>query len=309
MRSVYLGTPEAAIPALESLAAVSAVTAVLTQPDRPKGRSKTPTPPPVKIAAEALGFRVLQPETSREIAPILNDLGPFDVAVVVAYGMLIRPDALAVPRRGFVNLHFSVLPRWRGAAPVQRALEAGDDRTGVTLMQLDEGLDTGPILSALSPPVSDPAETSGEVLERLAVASGHMLTAALADHVEGRLVPLPQDEAAGDACRQDHLGGAEVGTGRIRASRRRQDPRPEPESGSPCASGGRAVQDPPSPRERFPESGTWHRRDVDRRRECAVGPNPGCQTSELMEVQPAGKQRMPGAEWARGRHGHLGVLT
>ena len=150
MRAVFLGTPEAAVPSLTALARVADVATVITQPDRPKGRSKRPMPPPVKQQAAELGIPVEQPATSRDIGPIMSGLGPIDVAVIVAFGMLIRPEALDLPAMGFVNVHFSILPRWRGAAPVQRAIEAGDPRTGITLMRLDEGLDTGPVYSVRS---------------------------------------------------------------------------------------------------------------------------------------------------------------
>lgn len=307
MRSVFLGTPEAAVPALGALVEISDVRAVLTQPDRPKGRSRTPTPPPVGEAAAALGLDVHQPGSSREIGPILEALGPVDVAVVVAYGMLIRSDALDVPRRGFVNLHFSVLPRWRGAAPVQRAIEAGDPRTGVTLMQLDEGLDTGPILSTLSTGFR-PAETAGEVLARLARAGGRLLGSRLADHVGGRIVPVPQDgslathaaKISSEERRLDLTDPAERVVGKILAL--------SPSPGAHAMVDGerfkilraRVSSEPTGDRGVGEMWITGDGNLLARLPDAAV---------ELMDVQPAGKKPMAGAVWARGRHGRLGDLT
>jgi methionyl-tRNA formyltransferase len=180
---------------LRALISVAEIEAVITRPDRPKGRSGSVSPPPVKEAALGAGLTVFQPPTTAELSVLLLDLPPVDVAVVVAFGMLIRPDALAVPGAGFVNVHFSVLPRWRGAAPVQRAIMAGDARTGVTLMRLDAGLDTGPILSTLTTAVA-PDEDTPALTRRLAEAGGTLLAEVLSDIVEGRVVAVPQDERA-----------------------------------------------------------------------------------------------------------------
>jgi methionyl-tRNA formyltransferase len=195
VRALFLGTPDAAVPALRALISVAEIEAVITRPDRPKGRSGSVSPPPVKEAALGAGLTVFQPPTTTELSVLLLDLPPVDVAVVVAFGMLIRPDALAVPGAGFVNVHFSVLPRWRGAAPVQRAIMAGDARTGVTLMRLDAGLDTGPILSTLTTAVA-PDEDTPALTRRLAEAGGTLLAEVLSDIVEGRVVAVPQDERA-----------------------------------------------------------------------------------------------------------------
>ncbi|MEX1044147.1 MAG: formyltransferase family protein, partial [Acidimicrobiia bacterium] len=122
MKAVFLGTPEAAVPALTALSQTATVEVVVTRPDRPRGRSGRPQPSAVKVAAESMGLRVAQPETSSELKDVLDTVGGFDIALVVAFGMLISPSALALAPNRFVNLHFSILPRWRGAAPVQRAL-------------------------------------------------------------------------------------------------------------------------------------------------------------------------------------------
>lgn len=307
MRTVFLGTPEAAVPSLGALASISEVLAVFTQPDRPRGRSRTPQPTPVKIAADELGLAVHQPTGSAEIAPLLERLGAIDVAVVVAYGMLIRPEALAVPRRGFVNLHFSLLPRWRGAAPVQRAIEARDPRTGVTLMQLDEGLDTGPTLVTVSTALS-PHETAGEVLDRLSITGADVLGSSLAGHVEGRIVALPQrgEDAthaakvtSGERALDLSAAGVEV-VAKIHAL----SPGP----------GAHAFLD--GDRFKVLRARLGAPVGSDRRiGELWQGPDGslcvrvGDSDLELIEVQPAGKRAMAGAEWARGRQGSLGSLT
>lgn len=192
-RLVFLGTPEASVPTLERLAAEHEVVAVLTNPDRPKGRSGRPQPPPVKVAAEQLGVPVLQPRGHRERLSALQSIGPLDVGVVVAYGAIIDSAALSVPRLGYLNVHFSLLPRWRGAAPVARALMAGDSMTGVTIMKLDEGMDTGPILTAQVVDIAR-EENAGELTRRLAILGSRLLTGTLNSYVDGTLTPVPQKE-------------------------------------------------------------------------------------------------------------------
>ncbi|HUU61982.1 MAG TPA: formyltransferase family protein, partial [Acidimicrobiia bacterium] len=143
MKAVFYGTPAEAVPSLEALAAMADVVLVTTRPDRSRGRSGRPQAPPVKEAALALGLPLAQPERAAHDLERLRSLAP-EVAVVVAYGQLLPAALLAVPAAGFLNVHFSLLPRWRGASPVVRTLLAGDPVTGVTLMVLDEGMDTGP---------------------------------------------------------------------------------------------------------------------------------------------------------------------
>ena len=179
MRIAFLGTPEVAVPSLDALVAAEdiEVVVVLCNPDRPKGRSRTPVPPPVKVAAEQHGIEVWQPAKPREV------LAPFralevDACAVVAYGALLPADVLAAGGAGFVNLHFSLLPRWRGAAPVQHALRAGDPTTGVTTFVLDEGMDTGPVLRRVEVPIA-PDESAGALLARLAELGAPVLVASL----------------------------------------------------------------------------------------------------------------------------------
>jgi methionyl-tRNA formyltransferase len=194
LRVAFLGTPDAAVPSLRALAAIADVPIVITQPDRPQGRSKRPQPPPVRVVADELGLAVAQPERSVEISSMLAAAGPLDAAVLVAFGQLIRPDALAVPRRGFLNVHFSILPRWRGAAPVQRAIMAGDRRLGVTVMVLEAGLDTGPTVATWSTGLGA-LESGGSVLARLSVGGAALMARVLEPYVHGRLAAITQPGA------------------------------------------------------------------------------------------------------------------
>ncbi|HSM44083.1 MAG TPA: methionyl-tRNA formyltransferase, partial [Acidimicrobiia bacterium] len=166
-RVVFLGTPGAAVPTLETLIAEHEVGLVVTQPDRPQGRSSKPVPPPVKVSASAHDIGVAQPQTREELARVIGHHAPFDVGIVVAYGRILRPEVLELPGNGMLNVHFSLLPRWRGAAPVARALMAGDEMTGVTIIKLDEGLDTGPVLTAQAIDISK-SDNAGELTDRLA---------------------------------------------------------------------------------------------------------------------------------------------
>ncbi|KGM08323.1 methionyl-tRNA formyltransferase, partial [Cellulomonas bogoriensis 69B4 = DSM 16987] len=168
------------------------VVAVLTRPDAPSGRGRRPRPSPVKERAVALGLPVLEPASLRtpEAVTLVQDLRP-DCVPVVAYGALVPRDLLDVPTHGWVNLHFSVLPAWRGAAPVQHALMAGDEVTGATTFRIDEGLDTGPVLGSLTETVRA-RDTAGDLLQRLAVAGADLLTATVDGLADDRLVPVPQ---------------------------------------------------------------------------------------------------------------------
>lgn len=196
MRTVFFGTPEWAVPSLRSLLASDVeVAAVVTNPDRPAGRGMKLQPSPVKRVAVEAGLRVLQPSSARgpELAEALAALAP-DVAVVVAYGRILPGALLEIPPLGFVNVHFSVLPAYRGAAPVQRAVMDGLGETGVSIMALTEGMDEGPVLATETTPIG-PDETAGEVGDRLAEIGARLLVASLAAYGAGELRPVPQDDA------------------------------------------------------------------------------------------------------------------
>lgn len=196
MNVVFFGTPEPASVALAALLdSTHDVAAVVTQPDRPKGRSGRPVPSPVKERALEAGLAVLQPASPRDagFAEELARIAP-DVCAVVAYGHILPPEVLAVPPRGFVNVHFSLLPRYRGAAPVQRAVMAGETETGVTTFLLEPTLDTGPILSVAPEPIA-PDDTSATLMGRLAAAGARLLIETLDAMEAGTLHPLSQDPA------------------------------------------------------------------------------------------------------------------
>lgn len=194
MKTLFFGTPETAVPFLRLLAERTEVLAVVSQPDRPSGRGLETAPTPVKKAALELGLKVLQPNKPSEIAAELKALGA-DLAVVVAYGRLLRRDALDATRLGFMNAHFSLLPRYRGAAPVQWSLVRGEKKTGVTLFWLDEGMDTGPVQATLETGIG-PDEDAGGLLARLTELGVGLLAATLTDLEAGKVKRLPQ---AGEA--------------------------------------------------------------------------------------------------------------
>ncbi len=196
MRIVFAGTPEfAAVPLRALLDAAWPVTAVYTQPDRPAGRGRKLTASPVKQLAQAHALPVYQPASLRDpdAQAQLAALRP-DLLIVIAYGLILPPAVLSIPSLACVNLHASMLPRWRGAAPIQRAIEAGDTRTGLCLMQMDAGLDTGPVLAQASWPI-DAQCSAGELHDALAALGAERLPVWLTALQAGELQPKPQDEA------------------------------------------------------------------------------------------------------------------
>ena len=195
MRIVFAGTPAFAVPSLRAAHAHGEVVAVYTQPDRPAGRGRGMTPSPVKLDAVLRGIPVLQPETlkSKPMQEALRQLAP-DVLVVVAYGLILPRAVLEIPSYGCWNVHASLLPRWRGAAPIQRAIEAGDERTGVCLMQMEAGLDTGPVMLSQETPIGA-EETGGQLHDRLADLGASVLADGLGLLRAGlRPLPNPQPE-------------------------------------------------------------------------------------------------------------------
>jgi methionyl-tRNA formyltransferase len=193
LKVIFAGTPEFSVSALDALSAAGhEISLVLTQPDRPAGRGRKPTPSPVKQRALELGLEVAQPVSLRgpEMAAKFAALEP-DVMVVVAYGLIIPRPILAIPRLGCINIHASLLPRWRGAAPIQRAILAGDRETGVCIMQMDAGLDTGPVWSAESLAIEDD-DTGGSLHDKLTVLGGQALMHALPAIMAAKSGPAPQ---------------------------------------------------------------------------------------------------------------------
>jgi methionyl-tRNA formyltransferase len=197
MTIVFIGTPEFAVPSLRRLVADGHdVVAVVTQPDRATGRHRSRlTPPPVKEAALELGLTVLQPPTLRDPEAVaqLRALGP-EVLVVAAYGQILRPEVLAIPPRGALNVHASLLPKYRGASPIAAAILAGDGETGVSIMLMDAGMDTGPVLAMRSEAIS-PHDTTGSLTARLAELGSDLLGETLPRWLAGEIEPRPQDES------------------------------------------------------------------------------------------------------------------
>ena len=195
MNIIYMGTPDFAVPALKKLASSShTVSAVFTQPDKPRGRKMIMTPPDVKVCAQELGIPVYQPDSmkSREVLEIINKYNP-DVIVVAAYGKILPQAVLDTPKYGCVNIHGSLLPKYRGASPIQQAVLNGDKITGITTMLMDAGLDTGDVLMTSKTEIGE-NETSGELFDRLALLGGELILETLSALESGTAVPKKQDE-------------------------------------------------------------------------------------------------------------------
>jgi methionyl-tRNA formyltransferase len=195
IRIVFMGSPDFAVPILRRLARQYEIVGVVTQPDREAGRGRALKPPSVKLAALQLNLPVIQPEKIRapEAMAQLRLWAP-DLIVVAAFGQILRAEVLALPAHGSVNVHASLLPRWRGAAPIQAAIAAGDTETGVSIMKMDEGVDTGGVLSQRRIPV-EPEETGGSLSERLSKLAADLLSETLPAYLSGMLQPQPQDSA------------------------------------------------------------------------------------------------------------------
>jgi methionyl-tRNA formyltransferase len=292
VRVAYFGTPDDAVPPLRALVdAGHDVALVVTQPDRRRGRGTATTPSPVKVAAEELGLPVRTPDRARELVDELLALRA-DAGVVVAFGQLLPASVLTPARLGLLNLHFSLLPRWRGAAPVERAILAGDAETGVCVMALDEGMDTGPVYRHLATPIGE-HETAGELRARLVELGTPLLveTVALLPDLE----PIPQ---AGEAT---HAAKLEVDQFRLDWTRS-------------AAELDRVV------RAGNPRPGAWTELDGQRIKVLRSVPGdpadgePGDLSDDgvvmtgdgglrVLDVQPAGKGPMPVAAWLAGRRG------
>ena len=297
MRCVFAGTPSVAATSFAALLdSRHEVVAVLTRPDAPAGRGREVAASPVATLAREQGIEVLQPTTLRDpqVLGRLTAIAP-DVAPIVAYGLLVPRDALSIPTHGWVNLHFSVLPDWRGAAPVQHAIWRGDDVTGATTFALDEGMDTGPVFGTLTEPIAA-TDTAGDVLGRLAEAGSGLLLATLDAIESGAARPVPQ---TGDATLAPKIS---VDDARVRwtdpaAAIDRQVRACTPEPGAWTTAGQTrlgigpvrpASDEPPL----APGALRVGKRDV------LVGT--ATTPVRLGQVRPAGKREMPAADGARG---------
>jgi len=298
VRVVFFGTPDAAVPALRALVAAGhEVAFVVTQPDRRRGRGAELSPSPVKVAALELDVPVLTPDRAREVVDAVAGSGA-EVGVVVAFGQLLPPALLEAVPHGFVNVHFSLLPRWRGAAPVERALLAGDARTGVCIMALEAGLDTGPVYARGVVPIGA-HDTAGE-LEAKLVARGTELLVATLPAVPGTR-PDPQE---GEPTYADKLTVEEfeLDWDRPAAELARQIRAGNPRPGAWTTDHGSRVKEwrakPLSVPADEPPGTLFARTRV------ATGDG----ALELVEVQPEGKRAMPADAWVAGRRGATTAL-
>ncbi len=210
MKIVFFGTPEIAVPILETLAQIPDfdVISVITQPDRPVGRKRKITPPPIKISAKNLGINVLQPENKKELKELLKDTKA-DFFIVVAYGMIIPQNILDIPKYGSINIHYSLLPKYRGASPIQESLLRGDKETGVTLIKMDEELDHGPILFIKRIKIEDDDNLTTLSI-KLTTLSSQVLPLALEDIVEERLKPIEQPHDQATYCKKIKKSDGEI---------------------------------------------------------------------------------------------------
>jgi len=299
MRLVFAGTPEAAVPSLDALLASShQVVAVLTRPDAGSGRGRRTSASPVAVRAEAAGVDVLKPQRFADpgLLDRLRDLAP-DCCPVVAYGTLVPPAALTVPTRGWVNLHFSLLPAWRGAAPVQHAVLHGDEVTGASVFALEEGLDTGPVYGVMTEAVR-PRDTSGDLLGRLATAGAGLLVATLDGLERDELVGEPQPADGVSYAPKLTVESARVDWARPAFHVDRQVRACTPAPGAwTTVQGERLGLGPVELLEADSDLAAGQVRVG--RHEVLVGCGDG-QAARLGEVRPAGKRPMPADAWARG---------
>lgn len=299
MKLVFAGTPEVAVPALDALIASGRheVAAVVTRPDAPAGRGRRLVASPVAERAEEAGIEVLKPARPRdpEFQARLREIAP-DCCPVVAYGALIPKSAIEIPKHGWVNLHFSLLPAWRGAAPVQHAIMAGDEVTGASTFQIEEGLDSGPVYGILTEEIR-PTDTSGDLLTRLAFAGAGLLAATMDGIEDGTLRAVPQPADGISLAPKITVEDARI------------------DWTAPAMRADRVV------RGCTPSPGAWTVFRGERLKLISVGLVPdrtdlapgvlapaknnvyvgtGSHAVELLWVQPQGKKPMRGADWARG---------
>ncbi|GGK74357.1 methionyl-tRNA formyltransferase [Ornithinimicrobium pekingense] len=305
MKVVFAGTPDVARPSLEALLASShEVVGCLTRPDARAGRGRRSRPSPVREAAEAAGVPVLAPSRLRDdgVREQLEAWAP-DVCAVVAYGALVPPELLSLPRHGWVNLHFSLLPAWRGAAPVQHAVMAGDEVTGAVTFVLEEGLDTGPVLGRLTETVR-PRDTSGDLLGRLATAGAGLLVASFDALERGELVPEPQPAEGVSLAPKIEVEDARVDWTRPAFAVDRLVRGCTPAPGAWTTWRGERLKvlpvDPAPPADAAGDDLTALAPGelVAGRREVLVGT--GTAPVRLGKVQPHGKKVMAASDWARG---------
>jgi len=300
-----MGSPEFALPSLHAVHRCCDLRLVVCQPDRPAGRGRKLAPPATKEAALSLGLPVDQPTKMKDgrLAARLREL-ELDVVVVVAFGRILPPETLAAPRYGCINVHASALPRWRGAAPIQRAVLAGDRQIAVALMKMDEGLDTGPVYRMVHTPIGE-LETSGELFERLAVSGSEALEEFLAEFPE---VPAPQVQATEG---MTHAAMLRKSEGRVNWERRAVEIIDHIRGMDPWPSAVTSYED--QPLKLFGARRSEHARGDLLPGTVVAVDDGGMHVAALDralcvgEVQPAGKRRMPARAWATGRRVQAGA--
>lgn len=346
LRVLFAGTPETAVPVLRALlASHHTVVGVLTRPDAPVGRRRVLTPSPVAAAAEEAGLPVIRADRLRGPAgePAIDRIRALDadVAVVVAYGALVPADALDIPRHGWLNLHFSHLPAYRGAAPVQRAVMDGVAETGADVFQLEEGLDTGPVFARLTRPVG-PADTAGELLADLAERGGPLVLQVLDALADGTALATPQEGEPGHAPKLTAADGlVDAAQPAVRVAARINGVTPEPgawgwlgaapaAAASGASADGSARSAAESDQDAVPEPVRFKLAGVSPVEEghadwpaeltplapgrlATAGSAAWLRTAggavRLTTVQPAGRRMMPALDWARGAGQGLALLA
>jgi len=300
LRALFFGSPSFATPSLDALFAMAEVVAVVCQPDKPAGRGLEVAAPATKLRAHELGVPVIQPTKLRT-----GDFAAWaraqqvDLALVVAYGRILPKDVLEAPRLGCVNVHASLLPKYRGAAPISWAIVRGETETGVTLMKLDEGMDTGPTFARLTTPIG-PEETAGELANRLARLGGQAVTQWVPEYVRGACSLVPQDATSASVApllkkehgRIDWAAGAE----HVRDHVRGMNPWP----GAFTTARGRIVKVHAGRvvRLEHPQTPAGRVLVADKSRVLVAT---GTEAVELVTVQPEGRRTMAATDWAMGR--------
>ncbi|MFQ5942087.1 MAG: methionyl-tRNA formyltransferase [Anaerolineales bacterium] len=304
MKIVFMGSPQFSLPSLQALSEQHTIAAVVCQPDRPAGRGKATTAPVTKAFAVELGIPVLQPERIQD-ADVVSEIQTFEaeLLVVAAYGQILPQSLLDLPARGSLNVHASLLPRWRGAAPVQAAIRNGDTESGVTIMRMDAGLDTGPIISQRKVRIEAEA-TGGSLTHHLSHVGAELLLATLPGYLSGELSPTPQDEALATYApmlkKKDGKLDLEATADDLSRQIRAFDPWP----------GTFILWDDRSLAIKRAHA-TSHNGEIIAGQVVLIDNAPALTTHEgflvLDEVQPAGKREMPGEAFIRGAPDFIGA--
>ncbi len=313
MAIVFIGTPGFAVPSLRRLAAAGhAISAVITQPDRPAGRGRRLATPPVKLAAEELGLSVMQPLTLRDAAVLdsIRALEP-EAMVAVAYGQILRQEVLDIPPRGVLNVHPSLLPRHRGASPIAGAILAGDQETGVSIMLMDAGMDSGPVLAQRHAAVN-PLDTTGSLTASLAELGADLLAETLPRWLAGELTPRPQDSAHATVTHLIRKEDGVIDWNQSAAEIWRRVRAYTPWPGATAALAG----EPLLLRRAWPLSGTSGEligtvvtpppASPPEAKDAAFAVQTGEGLLAVLEVQRAGRKQVTSAEFLRGRPGIIG---